>query len=708
MSASADTITPWNPSTGLLWLRRELALTPGREAMTLRLVIGVVAVVLVSMAIQTPLTAFSAYMVFFVTKENPVVTTITAIALVLGATVAVTVSILLSIVTFDAPALRIPCMAATILVAMFLSRITVVGPLLFAIGFVLALTQSTMDTIPDAEHLVRSFLWLWVVVVFPMPITVVVNRLVLAADPWRSLRRSLTRRTASAVAALHRALGPGVAVGRHRPEHQGEETTQPDAALLDDATRGSTALFAQLKFAALIHPHVRRRQVSLAAAIVASERLLVASAALGLRDGHLLSSVDRRRAEDLAGALTRLQASLSGAESEPDGRGASDDLATLPELRDLNRAADALRESLAREDDSGAPPVKEERKSLFVPDAFTNPDHLRFAIKVTIAAMSCYIIYTGLNWPGIRTAFITCWFIALENMGATIRKGFLRLVGCAIGGLLGFLSIMYLVPRMESIVSLALLAAAGTAIAGWVAAGTDRISYAGLQIALAFFLCIFQGFAPDTQFHTIRDRVVGIVLGIVVSSVVFRFLWPERASDRLRATLARAFRALARLALVPAVGASLPEETRRAETLRRAIGKDLDEARHLAELSAFEGEPSMDGDRLSTTAVRNLIDRAQVVSLTTSVLTGDAELEEWTRLDTLAQSAEAALRTGVAGRFDAAADLAERPPGAEPGDLDVTLRAWERAAAHAAGNDRVRLVERLVHEARFAGAAGRG
>src|SRR6185436_1492577 len=175
----------------------------------------------------------------------------------------------------------------------------------------------------------------------------------------------------------------------------------------------------------------------------------------------------RRRAEDLAGALARLQASLSGAESEPDGRGAPDDVATLPELRDLNRAAEALRESLAREDDSGAPPVKEERKSLFVPDAFTNPDHLRFALKVTIASMSCYVIYTGLMWPGIKTAFITCCFIALENMGATIRKGLLRLVGCAIGGLLGFLSIMYLLPRMESIVSLALLTAAGTAIAGW-------------------------------------------------------------------------------------------------------------------------------------------------------------------------------------------------------------------------------------------------
>jgi len=700
--AAAEAIAPFQPVTGLRWLRRELAPSPGRDTMTLRLVIGVVAVVVISMALQTPLTAFSAYMVFFVTKENRVVTTIYAIALAVGATVAVAASLLLSIITYDAPWLRLPFMAATVCVAFFLSRVTVIGPLFFGIGFILALTQSLTDTLPDAEHVVRNFLWLWVVVVFPMPITVVVNRLVLTADPWKALQRSLARRLASAAAELRRALGQGVAGGR------GEATVR-DAALLDGATRGSATLFAELKLAALIHPHVRRRKDALAAAIVASERILVASAALRLRGGDSLPAEDRRRAEELAGRLSMLQASLPVAGAGSVGRGSADAVATLPELRDLKRATDAFADSMSREDDSGPSPAAEEhRKSLFVPDAFTNPAHLRFAIKVTIAAMSCYIIYTGLNWPGIRTAFITCCFIALENMGATTRKGLLRMVGCVIGGLLGFFSIMYLVPQMESIVSLALLTAAGSAIAGWVAAGTERISYAGLQIALAFFMCIFQGFAPDTQFHTIRDRVVGILLGILVSSLVYRFLWPERASDRLRATLARALRALSRLALVPAVGASLPEEAKRAEVLRREIGKDLDMAGHLEELSAFEGEAADEPEPPSTAALRTLMGQAQALSLSTSALAGEAELVEWTRLDAPAQSAEAALRTEVARRLSAAADVVEGRRVAEPGELDARLGDWKWAAAGAAGNDRIRLVERLVRQARLAGAAVAG
>ena len=36
---------------------------------------------------------------------------------------------------------------------------------------------------------------------------------------------------------------------------------------------------------------------------------------------------------------------------------------------------------------------------------------------------------------------------------------------------------MYLVPHMESIVSLAFLTAAGAALAGWVAAGSERVGY---------------------------------------------------------------------------------------------------------------------------------------------------------------------------------------------------------------------------------------
>jgi multidrug resistance protein MdtO len=88
-----------------------------------------------------------------------------------------------------------------------------------------------------------------------------------------------------------------------------------------------------------------------------------------------------------------------------------------------------------------------------------------------------------------------------------------------------------------TIPSLVVLVAAVSAIAAWVATGSERISYAGLQIAFAFFLSLFQGYAPDTDLDKIRDRFVGILIGIAVSAVIFHYIWPERARIEPRTKL---------------------------------------------------------------------------------------------------------------------------------------------------------------------------
>ena len=67
-------------------------------------------------------------------------------------------SLLIYRFTFDYPVLRVPSMAAALFTGMCLSRVFAVGPLGFAIGFVVAVTQSASDGIPNAELLVRSLL----------------------------------------------------------------------------------------------------------------------------------------------------------------------------------------------------------------------------------------------------------------------------------------------------------------------------------------------------------------------------------------------------------------------------------------------------------------------------------------------------------------------------------------------------------------------
>ncbi len=358
MDVSVDSREDW-----LQWLYSELAPLPGRREMTIRLVIVTVLVTIISMSLQVPEAALSAYMVFFVTKQNRVLTMLTGVLFVVGVTVAIAVCLLLLKWLIEYPGLRVVMMAGCLFTGMFLSRVFVIGPLGFAIGFVLSAGISFVDRAPNAELAVRALLWLWVVIVYPIILTVILNQILLPIHPT---------------------------------------------------------------------PAAGQKPATSAKA----------------------------------------------------------------------------------------------KKHIFATDAFTNPAHVHFALKVTLAAMICYFIYTGVDWSGIHTAFITCCFIALESTSATLRKGWLRITGCLIGGALGFLSIMYLVPHMESIASLALLTAAISALAGWIAAGSQRIAYAGLQIAFAFFLSIFQGFAPATGLDVIRDRIVGIVLGIAVTTVVFCFLWP--------------------------------------------------------------------------------------------------------------------------------------------------------------------------------------
>jgi multidrug resistance protein MdtO len=685
MSAVAAPLSP-SPRTGWpVWLRQELSPFPGRATWTLRIVVSVVLVTIISMTLQTPSTAVSAYMVFFVMKENRVVTILTGILLVLGVTIGVGLSLFLYRYTFGYPELRIPVMAATVFAGMYFSRASVIGPLGFAIGFVVGVTQSVADTVPTADLLVRSLLWVWVAITFPVAVTVVISETLVPGRAWAQLVGALTERLDAAYSTLEQAIKED-AIGGHKA-----------AVLLDSATRGSGGLLKLLKLASMKSEPVKQHHLAIASAIVASERLVSATASLELMDRHQLSANDRLCAEALIGEISQLRHAVNEHNFEYSGE-PMECKAELLEMRELQLAVGSFRENLAGKGlpTEGAVEAPK-RRGWFGPGTFTNEEHGRFGLKVTLAAMSCYIIYTGLNWPGIHTAFITCCIIALESLGATTRKGALRLVGCSIGGLLGFLTIMYLLPHMVSIVSLCIVAAAGAALAGWLATGSERISYAGLQIALAFFMCIFNGFAPKIEWDPIRDRLVGIVLGIFVSSVVFHYIWPERAGDQFRAGLARTLRDLARLLQVPSVGGPQLEQTA-IGALRGELTKDFDNVRRLSGLAAFEAEKDP-ATGLALSRLEAMVSHAQGLYLVAMSLSGETALAEWARVETTAKEAEAALRASVAEELRRTADFVESGRRQESDELEASLLKWHQATGQAMKNDRLRLVRQLVAQA---------
>jgi uncharacterized membrane protein YccC len=106
---------------------------------------------------------------------------------------------------------------------------------------------------------------------------------------------------------------------------------------------------------------------------------------------------------------------------------------------------------------------------------------------------------------------------------------------------------IWVIPRFETLGMYLLIVFCVHGLAAWIAFGSERISYMGLQIALAFDLGVLTDYGPSTQIDPIRDRFIGIVLGILIISTVFSLVWPEDATSIARQKLAASLRAIARL-----------------------------------------------------------------------------------------------------------------------------------------------------------------
>ena len=154
--------------------------------------------------------------------------------------------------------------------------------------------------------------------------------------------------------------------------------------------------------------------------------------------------------------------------------------------------------------------------------------------------MLCYLIYSVLSWPGIHTALITVFIVSLTTAAESVEKLTLRIAGCLAGAGLGLAVMIWVIPRATDIADLAAIVFAGAFLAAWIAAGDKHISYAGFQLAFAYFLCVIQGPSPSFDMVIARDRVIGILLGNIVSYFAATRVWPVSVGPRIDAALQKA------------------------------------------------------------------------------------------------------------------------------------------------------------------------
>src|SRR5258708_51576 len=406
------------------FLGRELASRPGRLASVARITVCSTAIVVLWMLFRIPLPAYAAYIVFLVSQAEAASTLMTAIAGALAATVAIALTLVLFAADASEPALRLPLMAAATFLGMFLSRTIAVGPIAFLTGLVVVVSQTLIGDIPDLDALTDLVLWLWVIVIVPAVLVALVN-MAIGQDPARLLRRRVVELLDAVIAAFRSGDVARLAGLTTEPAELAE--LRQRAQLVDRDLRSRNALDM-----ALIESldELVRMAILLPPQIAPAVRSSLAAACEACRD---------------AVAGKPLVGRVSPATDIPDSLSADE----RPVVRALANVLDRIGALLAERE---RPPASEHSrpaaKAFFVADAFSNREHVRFALKATLAVMASYIIYGALDWSGIRTAIVTCFFVALGTIGETMHKLTLRIAGALVGGLIGGLCIVYLLPSM--------------------------------------------------------------------------------------------------------------------------------------------------------------------------------------------------------------------------------------------------------------------
>jgi multidrug resistance protein MdtO len=280
----------------------------------------------------------------------------------------------------------------------------------------------------------------------------------------------------------------------------------------------------------------------------------------------------------------------------------------IPLLTEMEKTVQLMKEILtgsqppsvfAPQPSSGDPPP-----SFFARDALTNVKHIQFALKGCLTASLCYIIYNGLDWPGISTAVTTCFLTALSTVGSSRQKQVLRISGALVGGfLLAMGSQVFILPYLDSIAGFTILFVVVTAFASWFMTSSPRLSYFGVQVAVAFYLIHLNSFAIEPSLSIARDRVLGILLGLVMMWFAFDQLWTAPAVVEMKNAFVSVLRLLANFAREP-ISADAKAAIGRSYSLRDTISRNFDSMRASADGVLFEFGPSRIQDLMWRSKIR--------------------------------------------------------------------------------------------------------
>ena len=567
MAATAQprpAVSPVDTAGKWFWdfLRVELEPYPGRAWIVGRVTISATIVMLLVMTFRLPGGFLGAIFTLFISRENPVTTFAAGLRTVIAFLSATAFTIVTVTMMIDDPLAHFLWVAFGLFISFYLLRIVADYGTAAGFGFMVTGAISLWDAnTVSVETRVENTLWLLGVVAIGITVSIVVEFVFRRIHPVTDLTEGIEERLRTVEQLLRYA-----AANQPLPV----EWEKKLSLYASVGTSRLRRLILRSDFSA----HYKS-QMGTAVALVG--RLADTAANLRLALLQRASPIDAAAQSDclrLADEVAALTAALMANQLPPKvSRQLQPKPESLPFLATMEQTVAYIPEAFAGSDSVGefvtAPLDEESAPRYFVRDAFSNSDHVKFALRGTLAALVCYMVYTAIDWPGLSTSLATCFITALTTVGSARQKQILRLGGAILGGIvIGMGAQIFILPYLDTITGFTVLFAIVTAIASWIGTASPRLSYLGVQMALAFYLINLQEFTIQTSLAIARDRVFGVLLGLLSMWLLFDRLWMRNALDEMESLFARNLEMFAELA------EQLLQQDRNAAVLRIRVLRD--------------------------------------------------------------------------------------------------------------------------------------
>ena len=174
-----------------------------------------------------------------------------------------------------------------------------------------------------------------------------------------------------------------------------------------------------------------------------------------------------------------------------------------------------------------------------------NMPALKHATKCASAIMICAIFCIAINWDQGIGCVETVMLVVQATFGGTLLIGGLRAAGVVMGFALSICAVIFIMPIITTIPGFLLMFMIVLFVMGYVMHGSPRVSVPALQIMIVFDFSLLQGTRPEISLYPTMNFSLAVMMGVFVTFVVYRLLWPVRAGDELLPCLAATVESIA-------------------------------------------------------------------------------------------------------------------------------------------------------------------